>query len=65
MRSKQKVFAYPAAEDAATAVEAERRRMAESLQQSAVEPLNLLLSQINVYEQVLSANPEARMAVSV
>ena len=65
MSAKQRALADAVAEDAATAVEAERRRMAESLQRSVVEPLNLLLSQINVYEQALSANPEMRMAVSV
>jgi two-component system NarL family sensor kinase len=65
LSARQKAPAYPAAEDAATAVEAERRRMAASLQHSIVEPLNLLLSQINVYDQALSANPETRMAISV
>jgi serine/threonine protein kinase/DNA-binding NarL/FixJ family response regulator len=47
------------------AVEAERRRLAELLRRSLVEPLNLLLSQANVYEQTLGANPTARVAVSV
>jgi signal transduction histidine kinase/DNA-binding CsgD family transcriptional regulator len=56
--------ARTAVEDAATAAEAERRRMAEALQRTVVEPLNLLLAQANAYEQALSANPQARMAVS-
>jgi DNA-binding CsgD family transcriptional regulator len=56
---------YAASEDAASAVEAERRRLVELLQSSVIEPLNLLLSQANAYEQTLSANPQARMAVSV
>jgi len=50
---------------AAAAVEAERRRMAELLDQHIVNPLNLLLAQANAYEQTLGANPQARMAVSV
>jgi DNA-binding NarL/FixJ family response regulator len=61
----QDLLAYAASEDAALAVEAERRRLVELLQSSVVEPLNLLLSQANAYEQALSANPQARMAVSV
>ena len=56
---------YAASEDAASAVEAERRRLVGLLQSSVIEPLNLLLSQANAYEQTLSANPQARMAVSV
>jgi DNA-binding NarL/FixJ family response regulator len=47
------------------AVEAERRRLADLLQSSVIEPLNLLLAQANAYEQALSATPQARMAVSV
>jgi len=35
------------------------------LQSNIVEPLNLLLSQANAYEQTIGANPTARMAVSV
>jgi DNA-binding CsgD family transcriptional regulator len=61
----QDLLAYAASEDAAAAVEAERRRLVELLQSSVIEPLNLLLSQANAYEQTLSANPQARMAVSV
>jgi DNA-binding NarL/FixJ family response regulator len=54
-----------AQEDAAAAVEAERRRLAGLLQSRVVEPLNLLLSQANAYEQALSANYTARTAISV
>jgi DNA-binding CsgD family transcriptional regulator len=61
----QDLLAYAASEDAAAAVEAERRRLVELLQSSVIEPLNLLLSQANAYEQTLSANPQARTAVSV
>jgi DNA-binding CsgD family transcriptional regulator len=61
----QDLLPYAASEDAASAVEAERRRLAELLQSSVIGPLNLLLSQANAYEQALSANPQARMAVSV
>jgi DNA-binding CsgD family transcriptional regulator len=56
---------YAVSEDAASAVEAERRRLVELLQSSVIEPLNLLLSQANAYEQTLSANPQARVAISV
>ncbi len=61
----QAVLSYAATEEAAEAVEAERRRLAGLLQKSVVEPLNLLLSQAGIYEQTLSSNPTARMAVSV
>jgi len=61
----QELLVYAALKDTVAAVEAERRRMAGLLQSSAVEPLNLLLSQANAYEQSLGANPMARMAVSV
>jgi DNA-binding CsgD family transcriptional regulator/signal transduction histidine kinase len=54
-----------ARENTAAAVEAERRRLAGLLQSNIVEPLNLLLSQANAYEQTIGANPTARMAVSV
>ena len=56
---------YAASEDAAAAVEAERRRLADLLQSSVIEPLSLLLAQANACEQALSATPQARMAVSV
>lgn len=65
MDEKQELLAYAALENAAAAVEAERHRLAGLLQTSVIEPLNLLLSQANVYEQTLGANPTARMAVSV
>ena len=61
----QDLLAYAAIEDAVAAVEAERRRLAALLQSNVIEPLNLLLVQANAYEQALSANPQARMAVSV
>lgn len=59
------LLVYAALEDTAAAVEAERRRLAALLKSSVVEPLNLLLSQANAYEQTLGANPSARMAVAV
>jgi serine/threonine protein kinase/DNA-binding CsgD family transcriptional regulator len=59
------LLVYAALEDTVAAVETERRRLAGLLQSSVVEPLNLLLSQANAYEQTLGANPTARMAVSV
>ena len=62
---RQELLLYAALEDTASAVEAERRRLAQLLQSRVIESLNLLLSQANVYEQTLGANPNARMAVSV
>ncbi|MBN1582015.1 MAG: protein kinase [Anaerolineae bacterium] len=59
------LLVYAAFEDTALAVEAERRQLAGLLQNSVIDPLNLLLSQANAYEQTLGANPMARMAVSV
>jgi DNA-binding CsgD family transcriptional regulator/signal transduction histidine kinase len=59
------LLVYAAREDTVAAVEAERRRLAQQLQRSAIDPLNLILSQASAYEQTLGANPMARMAVSV
>jgi len=61
----QELLLYAAQEDTASAVEAERRRLADLLRTRLAEPLNLLLSQAGIYEQTLGANPNARMAVSV
>jgi DNA-binding NarL/FixJ family response regulator len=47
------------------AVEAERKHLANLLQQQVAEPLHLLLAQANTYEQSLSGQPLAQMAVSV
>jgi DNA-binding CsgD family transcriptional regulator len=51
--------------DISAAVEAERRRLSALVESGIVNPLNLLLSQANVYEQTMGANPQAMMAVSV
>lgn len=56
---------YAAQEDTVSAVEAERRRLADLLRTRLAEPLNLLLAQAGIYEQTLGTNPTARMAVSV
>ena len=64
-RLTQDLLIHAAIEDTITAVETERRRLAGLLHRSLVEPLNLLLSQANAYEQTLGTNPTARMAVSV
>jgi len=61
----QELLVYAALEDTASAVEAERRHLAERLQRDVIDSLNLLLSQASAYEQTLGANPTARMAVSV
>ncbi|MBN1285679.1 MAG: protein kinase [Anaerolineae bacterium] len=55
---------YAALEDAAAAVEAERRRLAALLESSVIDSLNLLLSQAGIYEQTLT-HPQAHMAVSI
>jgi signal transduction histidine kinase/DNA-binding CsgD family transcriptional regulator len=57
--------AYPAQEDWVGAVEAERERLAGLLEDCVIPPLNLLLSQTNVYEQTLGTEPSARLAMSV
>jgi DNA-binding CsgD family transcriptional regulator/signal transduction histidine kinase len=61
----QEILRYTAQEDAAAAVEAERRRLAKRIEVDVVETLNLMLAQANMYEQSLSTNPQARMAASV
>jgi signal transduction histidine kinase len=52
-------------EELADAAEVERRRMAQLLQESIVEPLNLLVAQTNAYEQTLGGHPPTRLALSV
>lgn len=59
------VLLWAAQQDAASAVEAERRRLAARLQSDVIEPFGLLLAQAAAYEQSLAANPPARLAVSV
>jgi len=61
----QALLVYAAYEDNAEVVEAERSRLAGLLEHNVVEPLNLLISQANTYEQTLGANLQARMTVSV
>ncbi|GIK42542.1 MAG: hypothetical protein BroJett011_63750 [Chloroflexota bacterium] len=53
---REALLVYAALENAATAVEAERRRLAALLQSNVAESLNLLLSQPKTYEQTLGAN---------
>ncbi len=61
----QDVQRYTASEDTIAAVEAERKHLVSMLQQHLAEPLHLLLSQANAYEQSFSGQPIAQMAVSV
>jgi len=56
---------HRAQRDIVSAVEAERHRLATQLQDNAIQPLTLLLSQTTAYERSLSDNPSARMALSV
>jgi serine/threonine protein kinase/DNA-binding CsgD family transcriptional regulator len=56
---------YAALEDTTDAVEAERRRLAELLNERLMEPLNLLLAQAGIYEKSLSATLSVRQAFSV
>jgi DNA-binding CsgD family transcriptional regulator len=64
-KKQQALLLYVSTDDIIASVENERRRLAGLLQSEVVESLNLLLSQANIYEQTLSANPMARMAVSI
>ncbi|MBX3058422.1 MAG: protein kinase [Anaerolineae bacterium] len=59
------LFSYAAAEDTAVALETERQRLAGLLQDQVIEPLNLLLAQAGMYEQVMAVNTPGRTAVSV
>ncbi|MFN8374238.1 MAG: LuxR C-terminal-related transcriptional regulator [Anaerolineae bacterium] len=61
----QEILRYTAQEDAAEAVESERRRLAQRIESDIVEALNLMLAQASMYEQSLATNPQARMAASV
>jgi DNA-binding CsgD family transcriptional regulator len=56
---------YAAQEDKTTALETERRRLANLLRQEVISALDLLLAQTGAYEQGMGANPQARMALSV
>jgi serine/threonine protein kinase/DNA-binding NarL/FixJ family response regulator len=61
----QALLLFASLEDTAAAIEDERHRQARLLQQSVLEPLQLLLAQANTFEQTLGTNPSGRMAVSV
>lgn len=52
-------------EPAPDQAEAERRRLAAQLQLGVAEPLQLLLAQINAYEQTLGSHPPTRLALAV
>lgn len=56
---------YAAVDDTVSAVEAERRRLADLLQRDVLESLNLLLTQSKTYEQSLTPDTATRMAFSV
>ena len=64
-RLTESLLVYAALEDTVSAVEAERKRLSELLQDNIVETLNLLLAQASTYEQTLATSPYARMAISV
>ena len=51
--------------DIAARIEADRRHLAEEIQESIIEPLNMLLAQANTFEQTLPGQPAVRMAISV
>ena len=59
------LYAYAAQEDTIEALEAERRRLAYRLQESLLSQINLLLAQVNSYEQTVANTPQTRMAFSV
>lgn len=48
-----------------TIIEAERRRIATALEEQVIGQINLLLSQINVYEQTMRQNTQSQMAMSI
>jgi uncharacterized membrane protein YccC len=50
-------------QEIADQIESERRRMAQLLQRSVIDSLNLLLAQTNAYEQTLSAHLEREAIV--
>ncbi|MFC1959871.1 hybrid sensor histidine kinase/response regulator transcription factor [Chloroflexota bacterium] len=52
-------------EDAATAVEAERRRIAGLIASRVTTSVNLLVAQASAYEQALAGNAQAQMAAAV
>lgn len=54
-----------AQQEAIAAVDSERQRLAHLLQVQIVDPLRLLLSQINTYQQTLAPNPATNTAISV
>jgi serine/threonine protein kinase/DNA-binding CsgD family transcriptional regulator len=59
------LFMYAALEDKSLALEAERRHLAGLLQSSIIDPVNLLLAQVNLYNQTLAMNQQTRMVTSV
>ena len=61
----QDLLIYAAHEDMIGAVEAERKNMARLLQETVIDPINLLLAQAHAYEQTMQQNVQAKMAVSV
>ncbi len=63
--TNNQVLLFAALEDTAVAVENERRRLAQLLQQEIIEPLTLLLTQASSYKQVMANNPMGKTAVSV
>lgn len=56
---------YAAQEEKSSALEVERRYVAGLVQNNVIEPLNLLLAQVNMYEQTLPMNQQTRMVTSV
>lgn len=48
-----------------TAIEDERQRIAAALEEQVIGQINLLISQINIYEQTMRQNPQAHMAMSI
>jgi DNA-binding NarL/FixJ family response regulator len=61
----QDLLLYAAQEETIEAVEAERRRLAHRLQETLLSQINLLLAQVNSYEQTIANTPQTRMAFSV
>ena len=61
----QQLLLYAAQGDTVSALEIERRRIADMLEESISGQISLILSQINAYEASIARDPQTQMALSV
>ena len=59
------LLVFAAQEETSEAIEIERRRIANRLQETLISQINLILSQVSSYEQTMADSPQTRMAFSV